>query len=135
MNAIDLLATSLNRQDDQPNQDLAVEIIQNKRTDWIKELTELLHHKDKNIQSDSIKVLYEIGERGAAKLITPYCKEFGEILKTKNNRLIWGAMTAIDAIASVNPEVVYELLPIRNYFPPTDGTTSKVSTETASDVC
>jgi hypothetical protein len=111
MNAIDLLATTLNRRDDQPNQDLADSIIQNKRTDWVEELIVLLHHKDTNIQSDSIKVLYEIGERGAAEMIAPYCKEFGEILTSKNNRLIWGAMTALYTVASVNPEGVFELLP------------------------
>ena len=38
MKAIDLIATSLNRRDDNPNQDLAIEIIKSKRNDWVKEL-------------------------------------------------------------------------------------------------
>ena len=74
MSAIDYLSTSLNQKDDIPNQELAVEIIRTKRNDWVQELVGLLKHKDKRIQSDSIKVLYEIGERGATDLITPYCK-------------------------------------------------------------
>jgi hypothetical protein len=111
MKAIDLLATSLNRRDEQPNQDLAIKIIQSKRHDWIKELVDHLHNEDKDIQSDSIKVLYEIGERGSADMIAPYCKSFGEVLKSKNNRLIWGAMTALDMIASVSPKEVFDLLP------------------------
>jgi len=110
MKAIDLLATSINRRDDNPNQDLAVEIIKSKRNDWVKELVDNLKHKDKNIQSDCIKVLYEIGERGSADMIAPYCKDFGEMLKSKNNRLIWGSMIALDMITLINPKGIYDLL-------------------------
>ncbi len=112
MTAIDLIATSLNRRDDNPNQDLAIEIIKSKRNDWVKELVDNLKHKDKNIQSDCIKVLYEIGERGSADMIAPYCKNFGDILKSKNNRLVWGSMIALDTITLINPKEVYDLLPI-----------------------
>jgi hypothetical protein len=110
MTAIDLLASSLGRRDDKLNQDLAVEIIHSKRSDWVKELVDNLHHRDKNIQSDCIKVLYEIGERDAAYMIAPYCSDFGELLNSKNNRLIWGAMIALDMITLINPEGVYNLL-------------------------
>ncbi|NOU19271.1 MAG: hypothetical protein HOO91_17070 [Bacteroidales bacterium] len=112
MKALDLIATSLNRRDDEPNQALAVEIIRSKRNDWVKELVENLKNKDKNIQSDCIKALYEIGERGSADMIAPYYKEFGEILNSKNNRLIWGTMTALDTITLVNPKGIYDLLPL-----------------------
>jgi len=111
MKAIDLIATSLNRRDDEANQALAVEIIKSKRNDWVKELVENLKNKDKNIQSDCIKVLYEIGERSSAEMIAPYYKEFGEVLNSKNNRLIWGTMTALDMIALINPKGIYDLLP------------------------
>ncbi|HEY4785277.1 MAG TPA: hypothetical protein VIH57_04480 [Bacteroidales bacterium] len=111
MKAIDLIATSLNQRDDKPNQDLAVEIIQSKRNDWVKELVDHLRHKDKNVQSDCIKVLYEIGERGSADMIAPYCREFGELLKSKNNRLVWGSMIALDTVSLINPKGVHDLLP------------------------
>lgn len=110
MKASDLLATNLNRRDEKPNQALAEEIIQSKRDDWIKELVNNLQHSNRNIQSDCIKVLYEIGERGAAGMIAPYYKAFGQLLKSKNNRLIWGAMTALDTITLLNPKGVYSLL-------------------------
>ncbi|MEZ7866219.1 MAG: hypothetical protein QMB37_02065 [Paludibacteraceae bacterium] len=112
MKAIDLIATSLNRRDDNPNQDLAIEIIKSKRNDWVKELVDNLKHKDKNIQSDCIKVLYEIGERGPADMIAPYCRNFGDLLKSKNNRLVWGSMIALDTITLINPKGVYDLLPL-----------------------
>jgi len=111
MEAMDLLSTNLNRLDDQANQDLAIEIIRTKRTDWIKELVDNLQHPDKNIQSDCIKVLYEIGERGSANMIAPYCKDFGQLLTSKNNRLIWGAMIALDTMTLINPSELFDLLP------------------------
>ena len=112
MTAIDFIASSLNRQDDKPNQDLAVAIILSKRNDWVAELVDNLTNKDKNIQSDCLKVLYEIGERGAADMIAPYCTNFGQLLTSKNNRLIWGAMIALDTIAGINPKGLYNLLPL-----------------------
>jgi hypothetical protein len=111
MSVLKLLASSLNRRDDNPNKELAIKVIKTKKTDWIKELVDNLENEDKNIQSDCIKVLYEIGERGAAELIAPYYKEFGKILKSRNNRLTWGAMTALDTITAINPQHVLQLLP------------------------
>lgn len=111
MRALELLATSLKQRGDQANQELADEIIKSKRTDWVQEIVENLQNKDKKIQSDCIKVLYEIGERGAAELIAPYCKDFGNILSSKNNRLVWGAMFALDMITPIKAQEVYELLP------------------------
>ncbi|MCG8699302.1 MAG: hypothetical protein MI922_14700, partial [Bacteroidales bacterium] len=54
---------------------------------------------DKKFQNDSIKVLYEIGLRGGSELISLYWHTFVKLLLQKNNRLIWGAMTALDTIA------------------------------------
>lgn len=110
MSAFDLLATNLNRRDDEPNQKLAEEIISSKNTDWVKELVDHLEDKDKNIQSDCIKVLYEIGERGSAGLIAPYCNTFFRLLKSKNNRLVWGSMIAIDSITLLESEEVFNHL-------------------------
>ncbi|MDD4489943.1 MAG: hypothetical protein PHD30_05510 [Paludibacter sp.] len=107
-----MIATSLNRPDDNPNQKLAIEIIRSKKNDWVKELVDNLKYKDKNIQSDCIKVLYEIGARGSADMIAPYSKDFGDILKSKNNRLVWGSMIALDTITLINPKVIYDLLPM-----------------------
>jgi hypothetical protein len=54
-------------------------------------------------------VLYEIGAREPA-LIAGYCADFGRLLESNNNRLVWGAMTALDAIAAVAPAKVHALL-------------------------
>ena len=109
MSVISKLASSLNRKDEVPNQELAQQIIKSNNKKAIKELVENLSNKDTKIQSDCIKVLYEIGEQEAT-LIAEYDKEFLALLENKNNRLVWGAMTALDCIASINPETIYKNL-------------------------
>lgn len=109
MSIIEKLASSLNRRDEIPNQELAKEIVLSKNKKAVKELIENLSNK-KAIQNDCIKVLYEIGEQ-EPKLITDYVNEFVEQLDSKNNRLQWGAMTALGAIANERPKEIYAVLP------------------------
>src|SRR5665647_1170698 len=106
MTVLDRLATSLNRNDEIPNQELAMQIVQENDKKAIKELISNLNNLNKNIQSDCIKVLYEIGERKPS-LIAEYANEFIALLNKNNNRLIWGAMTALDALTIENPTNVY----------------------------
>ncbi|WP_083682278.1 hypothetical protein [Paenibacillus sp. FSL A5-0031] len=106
MTIIDKLASSLNRKDEGPNQELAKYIADRDDKGAVIELVDNLHNNDKNIQSDCIKVLYEIGDLRPS-LIAEYCKEFVTLLDHGNNRLVWGAMTALDAITLENPEVIY----------------------------
>ncbi len=109
MTVLNKLASSVGRRDTEPNKDLAQQIVAKNDTVAIKELVANLHNKDKNIQSDCIKVLYEIGEH-KPELIAEYDKEFLELLTNKNNRLVWGAMTALDCIAAINPKGIYKNL-------------------------
>jgi hypothetical protein len=111
MSVIERLACSLNRRDEVPNQELAKSIVAANDVKGIKELIENLHNKDKNIQSDCIKVLYETGERKPS-LISGYVKEFIRLLDDKNNRLQWGAMAALDQITGEKPEAIYAQLGI-----------------------
>ena len=110
MTVIDKLATSLNRRDEVANQDLAKQIADSNDKKAVKELVENFHNKDKGIQSDCIKVIYEIGTR-KPKLIAGYTDELIMLLDNKNNRLQWGAMTALDAITNENPKAIYSALP------------------------
>lgn len=111
MSILAKLASSQNIRNTEPNKDLAQEIIKSKDKKVIKELVDNLNNKDKNIQSDCIKVLYEIGEH-KPELIAEYDKEFLSLLSNKNNRLVWGAMTALDCIAAINPSDIYKNLTI-----------------------
>ena len=109
MTILNKLATSLGRRDEVPNQLLAAGIVRRKDERAVQELIQNLSHRDKGIQSDCIKVLYEIGE-SAPLLIAPHYKVFGALLESRNNRLVWGAMTALDAIAALEPKGTYGLL-------------------------
>lgn len=110
MSVLDQLASALQRKDELPNQELAARIAAEHNTAAVQELIGNLNHKNKGIQSDCIKVLYETGER-QPQLIAPYIDVFAGLLNHNNNRLQWGAMTALDAIATVAPDAVYALLP------------------------
>jgi hypothetical protein len=105
MSVINKLASSLNRIDEVPNQELAKQIASKGDKKAVKELVDNLSNKSKDIQNDCIKVLYEIGEIKPA-LIAGYAKEFIALLDSKNNRLQWGAMTAINTITLENPKLV-----------------------------
>ena len=106
MSVLGQLATSLNRRDEVPNQKLAKRVAARSDKKAVKELVENLANSDKNIQSDCIKVLYEIGERKPS-LIAEYGNEFVRLLASKDNRLVWGAMTALDTITLENPKAIY----------------------------
>jgi hypothetical protein len=98
MSVLDRLATTLGRNDEAPNQALAAEIAARGDAAAVDELVAHLRRSDRAIQSDCIKVLYEIGER-RPELIAPHAGVFLDTLSSKNNRLVWGAMTALGTIA------------------------------------
>lgn len=93
-----------------PNKILAKKIAADNDVAAVKELVDNLANKNRNIQSDCIKTLYEAAEINP-KLIAPHVKAFGAVLKHKNNRLVWGAMTALDAITAEQRPVIYSMLP------------------------
>jgi hypothetical protein len=109
MTILDRLATSLGRRDEVPNQLLAAEILRKKNTRAVQELIDNLANKDKGIRSDCIKVLYEIG-KSAPEAIAPHYQVFADLLESRDNRLVWGAMIALDTIAAVDPKAIYSLL-------------------------
>lgn len=110
MTVISRLATSLGRRDEVPNQELAIEIAANADHNAVVELVESLNHKSKDVRYDCIKVLYEIGDR-VPSLITAYADQFVALLDIKDNRMQWGAMTALNTIACEVPEVVFAAIP------------------------
>lgn len=69
-----------------------------------------LQDADKAIQSDCIKLIYEIGTLNP-KLIATHQPELTQLLDNPNNRLQWGAMTALDTIVFEKPEAIFEHLP------------------------
>ncbi|HVF26131.1 MAG TPA: hypothetical protein VNA23_09595 [Anaerolineales bacterium] len=109
MSVLNRLAHSLGRRDEVPNEELARDLAAKKNKAGIKEIVENLSNKDKNIQADCIKVLYEVGVI-EPDLIADYAEEFVKLLRSKNNRLAWGGMTALAEVAKANPDVVFKNL-------------------------
>lgn len=109
MSIIGQLASSLGRRDEVPNQVLAKLIADNSVSEAMQELIDNLANKNKAIQSDCIKTLYEIAAL-KPELVAGHAKVFIALLDTKNNRQQWGGMTAIDHITNNCPHEVYAAL-------------------------
>src|SRR6266508_1043300 len=109
MSVLNHLASSVGRRDEVPNQELARDLAANKDKTGIREIAENLWNKDKNIQADCIKVLYETGYIEPA-LIAPYAEDFVKLLRSKNNRLVWGGMIALGVVAKPSAYVVFNHL-------------------------
>ncbi len=105
MSIISKLACSLGRNDEVPNQILAKELAEKQNKKDIRELADNLQNKDKNIQNDCIKVLYEIGYL-KPELIAEHFQNFFDLLSSRNNRLVWGGMIALSTIAQLKADKV-----------------------------
>ena len=109
MSVLNKLACAIGRRDEVPNVELAKEIATNNDKAAIKELVGTLQTRNKDLQFDCIKTLYEVGYI-RPELIAQYAKEFIALLDSKHNRMQWGAMTALSGLAADNPKPVYEAL-------------------------
>jgi len=106
---LEKLACRLGRNDEAPNIELAEELCRNSDTAGIKEIVDGFTGEDRAVANDCIKVLYEIGER-KPELIADYADEFISRLRSKNNRLAWGSMTALAKIAGLTPRPIFSKL-------------------------
>ena len=109
MHVLDKIAFYQNRRDEVPNQQLAKALSETEDREGIGEIARNLQNKNKNVQSDCLKVLYEIGYL-KPELIADYVPDFLGLLKSKNNRMVWGAMIALATIADKKPEEIYQEL-------------------------
>lgn len=100
MSVLGKLASALDRNDEVPNQLLAKEIAAANDHAAVRELVDNLDNKNRAIQHDCIKVLYEIGTL-KPELIGGYVQQFVNLLGSRDNRMIWGSMTALGSVASL----------------------------------
>jgi len=105
------LACSLGRTHEDPNIDLAVSLCRSKDAAAIAILADGLQSKKGGVPGDCIKVLYEIGYR-KPELIADYVPDFVRLLRAKDNRLVWGGMTALARITHLKPAEVFAQLDI-----------------------
>lgn len=109
MSVLERIAFFQNRRDEVPNQQLAKELAESGNRAGIKEIAANLQSKNHNVQSDCLKVLYEIGYL-KPDLIVDYTPDFLGLLKSKNNRIVWGAMIALATVADKKPAEIYAKL-------------------------
>lgn len=107
MLVLNKIAYFQNRRDEVPNQELARELAKTKNRKGIQEIVENLRHTNKSVRSDCLKVLYEIGYL-APELIADYLDDFLALLKSKDNRMVWGAMIALATIADLRAKGIWE---------------------------
>ena len=106
MSVLNRIAHLQNRHDEVPNQELARELAAQKDHEGIREIAENPWNKDKNIQADCVKVLYEIGYIEPS-LIADYAGDFLKLLKSRNNRLVWGSMIALSTVAEIRADFIH----------------------------
>lgn len=106
MSTLEKIAFYQNRRDEVPNQLLAKELSETKNMEGIHEIAENLGNKNKNIRSDCLKVLYEIGYLDPG-LIADFVDDFLKLTKSKDNRMVWGAMIGLAAIADLRPDEIW----------------------------
>lgn len=109
MSVLEKIACLQNRRDEVPNQELAKELVREKNIEGIREIAANLSNRDVKIQSDCIKVLYEAGYL-EPEMIADFAGDFLRLLRSRNNRLVWGAMLALSTIAEIRADQIYENL-------------------------
>lgn len=110
MTILEKLASNLGRRDERPNVALAEILVASGDQIAIAELAKALAGGTIAVRGDAIKVLYEIGERSPA-LIAPHTDVFFTTLKSNNNRLHWGALSALATLAASQPKILAKRLP------------------------
>ncbi len=106
MSVLNKIAFYQSRRDEVPNQELARELAESKDRAGIREIAENLWNKEENIQSDCLKVLYETGYLDPT-LIADFAGEFLKLLKSRNNRLVWGSMIALSTLADLKADEIF----------------------------
>jgi hypothetical protein len=106
MTVLHQIAYFQQRHDEVPNQELARDLAERRDHAGIREIAENLGNDNAQIQSDCLKVLYEIGYR-EPQLIAAYAPAFVDLLNSRNNRLVWGGMIALSTIAGIAPDMLF----------------------------
>jgi hypothetical protein len=97
------------RRDRTPNLDLARDLVARDDMAGIREIAENMWNDNKNIHSDCMNVMYEIG-RVDPNLITPYAVDFIKFLKSNHQIMAQGAITALSEVAKVKPDFIFKHL-------------------------
>jgi len=109
MTILNLLTSSLGQKGNEANIALARQIALSENHEAIKELVENLKNKNRKIQGDCIKTLYETAYL-KPEMIADYFSDFLDLLTGKNNRLVWGGMIALMTLTDIRSKEIFNSL-------------------------
>jgi hypothetical protein len=107
MSILSKLASARGRKDEEPNKELARELVANDDIDGIREAAENLRNEDRRIQTDCLSVLEQVGLL-EPELIEDYVADFIELVFSKDNRHVWAAMINLALMADRKPREIFE---------------------------
>jgi hypothetical protein len=110
MSVLDRLASALGRNDERPNVELAEAIAARGDRAAVKELVHALTAGTVAIQNDALKTLYDTAALWP-DLVAPHGAAFIDLLGSRNNRNVWGALQAIETLTPVRTKQVAAALP------------------------
>lgn len=102
-----LLVSNAGKKDETPNVELARTIANSKNVHHVRELVQILKSGKKPEKHDAIKTLYELGEL-EPRLISRYADVFLDELNSHDNRMVWGAMTALRTISKIKHAEIWD---------------------------
>jgi hypothetical protein len=107
MSLISRLASQQGRRDEEPNKDLARELVEGDNIEGIRHIGENLWNADRRIQIDCLAVLEQVGLL-APELIEDYIPDFLRLAFSGDNRLVWAAMINLALVADRKPREIFE---------------------------
>ncbi|MEA3439899.1 MAG: hypothetical protein U9R58_06420 [Chloroflexota bacterium] len=107
MSVLPRLSSMQGRKDEELNKDLGRELVEKNDADGIREIAENLWNQDKQIQTDCLSVLEQVG-LSAPELIEDYVSDLLQLIFCNDNRLVWAAMINLALVADRKPQEIFE---------------------------
>ncbi len=102
-------ASSRGHKDQQPNIDLANQLVKNATKSDIVQLLNFCICGTKTQKSDAIKVIYELAKL-QEDLLIPHIYTLIKSLEKADNRMIWGILQALSTLTDAAPEIIIKNL-------------------------
>lgn len=100
------LAAATRRKDFQPNVELAIELVDTWDEAAVKQVFELVENGTKRQAHDAIQVAFEIARR-EPELVQPYFETLIDLLRSSDNRLLWGTLNALSGLVTLEAQRLY----------------------------
>lgn len=107
MSVLSRLAGAQGRKDEEPNKELARDLVEKKDVGGIQEVVENLTNADRRVQTDCLSVLEQIGLLNP-ELIEGCVAGILALVFHKDNRIVWAAMIVLALVADRKPQEIFQ---------------------------